>query len=98
MSICPNCKSKIDYLNYSICRYENGGFSIDKNGVEEYIEDSNSFMNEPSLNFNCPECDELLEFDEDEAIKFLKDKDELQELVAKKIKKDEKGKHKRRNN
>ena len=85
--ICPKCKEKIDCLNYSRDNYDNGEFSIDKDGFEEYNRDSNSDLIEPNLNFRCPECDEELDFDEDEAIKFLKETDELQEIIAEKIKK-----------
>lgn len=86
MAICTNCKEKIEYLNYNRSKYDGGEFSIDKDGFEEYNEDVNSDLIEPELSFNCPECDKEFDFDEDEAIKFLKEKDELQEVVNEKLK------------
>lgn len=86
-AICPKCKEKIECLNYSRSGCDNGELSIDKDGFEEYNEDSNSDLIEPELIFSCPECNEELDFSEDEAIKFLKEKDEFQELIKEKINK-----------
>ncbi|KKL12725.1 hypothetical protein LCGC14_2532850, partial [marine sediment metagenome] len=47
------------------------------------------------LQFYCPECENELDFNEEQAHNFLKDKDELSELVAEKINKMKNGTDKR---
>ena len=90
MPICPNCKEKINYLNYSKNKYNGGEFSIGKDGLGEYEIDGNADLIEPQLFYSCPECSNEFNFDEDEAIEFLINKDELQEIVAEKMKGDKK--------
>ncbi len=86
MPICPKCKENVEFLNYSSNNYDNGEFSIDKNGFKKYDKDGNSDLIEPDLFFGCPECNEELDFDEQQAEEFLREKDELQEIVAEKLK------------
>lgn len=89
--ICPKCKSKINHLRnmvsgtscYKMYVYE--GEKYPDYDREDFYEDNN--VNE----WWCPECDSVLFTSEEEAIKFLKDTDDLQELVAEKIKKDKGG-------
>ena len=85
--ICPKCKEIIEYLSYSSCNYRGGTISIDEKGFEEYEEDGNLDLINQDITFNCPECNEELFTDDDEAISFLKEVDELQELVVEKINK-----------
>jgi len=94
-AVCPKCKKKIEYLNQRTTGVEK--CEVFFNEKENYIDwrdeefDSDGIV----LLFNCPECDNELDFGEEEAHKFLKEKDELQELVAEKINKDKKNERKR---
>jgi len=72
MSICPKCPKEIKMLIYYESGYNRYDFSI--NGIEDnpiyehkiFTEDNNVYE------YVCPECNETLFTDEDEAIKFLK--------------------------
>ncbi len=84
MPICPKCKAEIKHL-LAYSEVVNN-FEIDINGEPFCFGNDNI---EGYTTFECPECNEDLNFNEEEAIIFLRDKDELQKLVAEKIKKDE---------
>ena len=83
-AICPKCKEVIDYLCYVTTESSGGSFCLEK-GVPQYEEDYRD-ENGDSLIFKCPECEEELFNLRAYAIKFLRDKDELAELVAEKVK------------
>lgn len=80
--ICPKCKQEINWLKaYSETKYT---LAENEQGVLEYkrMYDVDYF-----ISFECPECDEELFIQQGEAEEFLKDKDELKEIVAEKIEK-----------
>ncbi len=96
MPICPNCKKIINHLQEMRTGYERCDMSVDKEGIlywknEEFSGDDNL------LEFYCPECSKELSFTEKEAEEFLKNKDEVAEMVLEKIEKikDENTKDKR---
>lgn len=81
MPICPKCKEEIDFLH-----------SYNENKSRMDIGKDGKVYYEPlyeiniSVSFECPECNEELFKWEGEAIKFLENKDEFQEMVKEKIK------------
>ena len=80
MPICPNCKAKIkELLAYSEVV---NTFELDKNG-EPYFYGNDQI--EGYTGFECPECHERIFDTENEAIEFLKNKDELQEIMVEKL-------------
>ena len=86
MPICPKCKSNIDGLKNIVSGSQRYDMFLDGSGRVHY--EKVDFVGDDSVNeWWCPECSEVLFTSEEEAEKFLKDKDELKELVAEKIKK-----------
>ena len=82
---CPKCKKKIDCLLWEGGKKHTGTLSINEDGNEEFDEDSNIFSQE-SYSYFCPECDEKIFEDDEDAIEFLKkEEDELKELIEDKI-------------
>ncbi len=80
MAVCPKCKQKIESLN----NYESGEMKSYLNEDGGWEEDC--FQGDGKTNdFECPECSEVLFKDEEKAIAFLKNKDELQEIMAEKL-------------
>lgn len=83
MAVCPKCKKVIGILYRRESGVELSKFFIDGDVVdyndEEFLSDGTR------LYFECPKCWEILFEDVDEAVDFLSNKDELQELVAEKI-------------
>ncbi len=81
MAICPKCKKVITYLTSEAtattgCNlYEDGTLDLDNdlNAIAEINE------------WRCPECEEDIFYNEHEAREFLKEKDELKELVVEKV-------------
>lgn len=66
---CPKCSAEIERLDYSD-RCTRGGHFFIGGGFEVYEE---QWAETDSLLFFCPECEEILfEDDQDAAIKFLK--------------------------
>lgn len=96
MPICPKCKEEIDFLRHSRSGWENSNMYITGSGDDGYVEyEHNDFSDDGDLSeFYCPECNEELDFDDEQAEAFLRDKDELQQLISEKIKKDETNKTK----
>ncbi len=82
MPICPNCKETINYL-YAYSEVVNT-FELDKNGEPFCFGQDNI---EGYTGFECPECHEKIFLEENDAIEFLKDKDELQEIMIEKLNK-----------
>ena len=87
MAICKHCKARITYLTSEATATT--GCNLYEDGKLDFDGDLNEIaeINE----WRCPECEEALFYGEDEARKFLSNKDELQELVAEKIEKIKKG-------
>ncbi len=84
MPICPNCKEEIDeLLAYSEIVQT---LQLNVNGNPDYYDES---YIEGYTGFECPECHDKIFNTENKAIEFLKNKDELQKIVAEKLKKDE---------
>ncbi|KKM51280.1 hypothetical protein LCGC14_1555610 [marine sediment metagenome] len=89
---CPKCNKKIEELRYYE-RVDNSlWFSVDENGEPNYEGGEIIYDGATDFDFCCPECSETLFTDEEKAIEFLKNKDELQELVKEKINKIKNGK------
>ena len=84
MPRCKFCKKEIDRLvNFTsgLNRYD---FWVD-NDMPDYQFDT--FIEDNKTNdYECPECQEILFNDEEEATAFLKGQDELQRIVAEKLK------------
>ena len=89
MAKCPVCNSEIDDLK----NYQSGEnhyrFSLLKFNNKEVVDyELNEFQADNKINdFECPKCQAVLFTDEKEAIKFLKDEDELAEIIKEKIEK-----------
>ena len=87
-NICPKCKKEIGGLisvenaeiTQRFCVIEHMGEIS-----PEYEDVDRDFDGHPK--YYCPECDEELFKDEDEAIEFLKNEDKLQKIVKEKIEK-----------
>ncbi len=91
MSVCPKCKAEIDCLFWDRYPHQEGTLNLNKDGTTEIDEEFNtiSMQEAPSI-YSCPNCSKELTRDDEEAEEILKDKDELKEIVAKKLKKMEK--------
>ena len=91
MVVCPKCHKIIERLEQVRTGVEKSNFFIDVGGLAtcdgENFESDGDF-----LEYRCWECSEVLFEDWDEAEEFLKNKDELQEIVAEKISQNEKNK------
>lgn len=84
MAICPKCKKVINHLHLSCSGIQESTFFINEDGVVVYEQDdfdSDGY----DYDFKCSECWEVLFNDGIEAEDFLRDKDELKEIVAEKI-------------
>ena len=68
---CPKCNKEIDYLNNWSSALIKYIFRINKEGYADY-ERTNSETAGESNDWECPECDEILFYDEQNAIAFLK--------------------------
>ena len=93
MPICPKCHKEINGLRNIV----SGNFRYDMwvDGSDKIRYDEVDFMSDDNVNeWWCPECGEVLFISENEAEKFLKEKDELAELIIKKIKKNKTKKRK----
>lgn len=79
MAICKFCGAIIDYLE--VTEYISGGLSYSEEGFDEEPDERNS-----ELKFFCPKCDKLIANDEFEAQEFFINKDEVAEMVTRKVK------------
>ncbi|KKL15376.1 hypothetical protein LCGC14_2506220 [marine sediment metagenome] len=80
---CPKCKEEIERVVLKITKIQ----TIYYDG-KEFDEDEYSYPTETDEEWVCPECDEVLDIeDEGEATEFLEGKDELVELVDEKLNK-----------
>jgi len=87
-AVCKKCGEVINNLK-EICSgwQETNVFFNKKKGCID-SKDSEFEGDDNVLEYNCPLCEETLFTNPVEAEEFLREKDELQEIVAKKIKKD----------
>jgi len=87
MGVCKNCGKVINYLRQVSSGIEK--CDIFYNKKEKLIDWKNEEFESDGIVriFYCPECNEELDFDEQQAEEFLKEEDELQQIVAEKINK-----------
>ena len=85
MAVCKFCGKIIEKLELVRTGVEKARFFINEKGLYDY-EGETFDSNGDFLEFKCLECGETLFEDYEEAEQFLKDKDELQEIVAEKLK------------
>ena len=75
---CPKCKNKITHLNNIQTGSAGWEMRITKEGTHiypEYVEMDEFFLDDGNENhFECPECNKILFYTEDMAIKFLQGK------------------------
>ncbi len=85
MSICPKCKEEIDRLKLKIVKH-----SVVYFDGKDFEEDEYLYPSDTDEEWVCPECDEVLEIEDDgEATEFLEN-DELKKIVSEKLKRDKK--------
>lgn len=84
MPICPKCKKIINYLEEVRTGYERSKMFVNED-KSIWWEDEEFSGDDNVLEFYCPECNEELDFTEEEAHNFLRNKDEVAEMVAEKI-------------
>ncbi|KKL50134.1 hypothetical protein LCGC14_2308570 [marine sediment metagenome] len=91
MPICRKCKKSIDRLQQVSSGVERCDILFNKK--EGYINWENEDFESDGIvrEFYCPECNKVLFTDDEQAENFLEETDELQELVAEKINKIQKG-------
>ncbi len=84
--ICPKCYNKINHLR-EICSgwQETNVFFSEKRSCI-FGKDGEFKGDDNVLEYNCPDCEETLFTNPVEAENFLKEKDELKEIVVEKIK------------
>jgi len=71
MPKCPKCNSNIDYLVYYGKALEKASLFLSDSKTAEYDNwDTIGIGTTPE--YECPECNEVLFTDEEEAVKFLK--------------------------
>jgi len=68
---CPKCNNELTYLNVWSEVFASWKFTVDDDGNEEY-DDMEITGSEDINHFRCPHCSHDFEFDEDEAVDFLK--------------------------
>lgn len=78
MVICKFCGEKIEY--FDVEQITTGGLSFSLDGYDEEPNERDS-----KLAFMCPECNKELFCDEEKATDFLKEDDELKDIIDKKI-------------
>ena len=88
MVICKECGKDINHLRQVRTGVEECDIFFNKK--EGYLDWGNEEFNGDGIViiYSCPECNEELDFDDEQAEKFLKEKDVLKEIVAEKLKKD----------
>jgi len=72
MAKCPRCGAEIDYLLAEMTDY--GVLQIHPDGTPDYEWSCDVYGGNPDFKFKCPECNELLFTNADEAENFLKPK------------------------
>ncbi len=90
---CPKCKEEINRIKIILTKVKTAYY--DKKG--NFDEDEYSYPTEEDEKWVCPECDFKLDVeDETEADEFLREKDELTEIVEEKLKQIKEKNEKRR--
>ena len=74
MPKCLKCKEEINTLYFSKTRNITGSVGLDKDGDMEFDEDYNIHDQQEPYAYRCPDCDEILFEDDEEAEKFLRNK------------------------
>ena len=82
MVICRHCKKRITHLTSEVTA--TAGCSLGEDGFITIDNDLNSIAE--TNEWRCPKCNGFIDYNEDEARAFIKDKDELKEIVAEKLK------------
>jgi len=83
---CPKCNSEIDGLRNIVSGSQEYDMCVTGSGEIHY--EGNDFVDDSNVNeYWCPECDECLFTSEEEAVKFLKNEDELKSLIQDKLEK-----------
>ena len=72
MPKCPKCGSEIEFLDAKMMDY--GTLHMHPDGTPDYIWSCDVYDGNPDFEFRCPECNELLFTNPDEAEEFLKPK------------------------
>lgn len=75
MPKCPKCGRNIDYLRYSAYELQKANFYVTDTNAEYSNRDSLGVTYPDTIEYSCPECDEVLFVDEEEAKKFLMEND-----------------------
>lgn len=85
MAICPRCNKIITHLEEVRSGVEKS--EVFWNKEEKYLDWENEEFEGDGMviQYYCPECNEELDINEDEVEQFLKNKDAVAEMVAKKI-------------
>ena len=86
MPICPKCKENVEFLKQVDSGIEKCHIFFNKK--KDYLDwEQEEFESDGIVRlFYCPECNEELDFDEQQAEEFLREKDELKEIVTEKLK------------
>lgn len=72
---CPKCGSEIDYLNYYAYELTKACVSIDENYDQlDYYSWDSLGVTKGEIDYECPECGEVLFHTEKEAEQFLRQK------------------------
>jgi transcription initiation factor IIE alpha subunit len=85
MPKCPKCNEEIDYLNLFSRIEQRGRFELDPSGDPQFLVEG-TVPDYDDDDFECPNCNEVLFHDSDEAEEFLKSSVELS-ILRFKIKK-----------
>ena len=79
---CPKCNKEIDELRNIASGSMAYDYYIMPDGELHIEQESNGFVDDGNVNeWWCPECEEVLFTSEEEAVKFLKNEDELGVLM-----------------
>lgn len=79
MPKCPKCKKNIETLNWSTTLHHNGWLEQNSNG--DFYHEEDFRVGSTDYNYHCPECDEVLFVELEEAGEFL-NKQKKQEVLA----------------
>lgn len=69
---CPKCKGEIESLNFSKARNVFGTINLNEKQEAEWIEEFDIDEEQKQYEYRCPECNEILFEDDEEAENFLK--------------------------
>jgi len=72
MPRCPKCGKEIDHLKDFSPVWQEYKMTIDENGNAHYEFVDNSTPMDTGDEYECPECEEVLFRDEEEAVRFLR--------------------------